>query len=241
MKFSANRSPKVQPVNLALFGFGYFVIAVVALYFLNPDYTLLRSFTGNYDLGSYEFLIASTFFSLGLGSLALVIGLYQGMTPPVRSWVGLLLVGIWGVGMLMAGIFPANERGGSLPKMTIVLIAGIFPVKTQAYPDTIYSFVHIFALIGSVFSLSLAAILLSRRLKQDKEWHSLYRLSSILAWLMIAGSILFIFVLSFPALLGHSGLSSPILFIVISTVIGVVWLFLMAIRLRFIVASSVSN
>lgn len=241
MKSSANYLSKVQPATIALIAFAYFVIAVTALYFLNPAYSLIRSFAGYYDLGAYEFLIASTFFSLGLGSLALVIGLYQGMEQSARSWIGLLLLGIWGVGMLMSGIFPANDGGSTVPHMTTVLIAGIFPVEVQATPETVFSFIHIIALIGSLFSLSLAAILLSRRLKQDKEWRPFYRLALILVLLMIAASILFISVLFFPALLGHLGHINPFIFIVIGIVLGLLWLFLMAARLRFIVASPVSH
>jgi hypothetical protein len=237
MKSTANHSSRVQPATIALASFAYFVLAVVSLYFLNPAYDLLKSFAGNYDLGSYEFLIASTFFSLGVGSLVLAIGLYRGMAPSVCPWTGLLLLGIWAVGMLAAGIFPANEAGGTLPQLTTVLIAGIFPVVTEAVPDTIYGYIHIFALVGSLFSLSPAAILLAPRFKQDEEWRPIYRLALILALLMIAASILFITVLFAPDLLGHSGFIGPVTFIVIGIVTGQLWLFLVAARLRFIVTS----
>src|SRR5215210_4785452 len=107
-----------ESATVALIGFTYFVIAVVVLYFLNPAYDLISSFKGNYDLGSYEFLIASTFFGLGWGSLALVLGLYQGMSQSMGSWFGLLLLGIWSVGIFIAGIFPANEGGSTVPHIT---------------------------------------------------------------------------------------------------------------------------
>src|SRR5688500_2017654 len=101
MKSSANSSSKVQPASVAIIAFAYFLIVVTALYFLNPSYSLFRSVAGTYDLGSYEFLIASTFFSLGVGALALVIGLYRGITQSARTRKGLILLGIWGVGMLL--------------------------------------------------------------------------------------------------------------------------------------------
>jgi len=93
MKSSATSS-KVQSASFVIAAFAYFLIVGTALYFLNPSYSLFRSFAGNYDLGLYEFLIASTFFSLGFGALALVIGLYQGITPSSRFWMGLILLGI---------------------------------------------------------------------------------------------------------------------------------------------------
>lgn len=247
MRFFANYSSKVYSAAIALVFSAYFVIAVTALYFLNPSYSLIRSFAGYYDLGSYEFLIASTFFSLGFGALALVIGLYQGMAQSARSWTGLILLGIWGVGMLLAGIFPANDGGSTVAHMTIVLIAGIIPVEVQATPETLYSFLHIFAILGSLFNLSLAAILLSRRFKQDENWQPIHRLASLLALLMLASSILFFSRLFFPALPLYNSFYelgfnyNELTLIYIGTVIGLFWLLLVATHLQFIVVRTVSK
>ena len=188
MKSSANYSSKPPTATIALVGFAYFVIAVVALYFLNPAYDLISSFEGNYNFASYEFLVASTFFGLGLGSLALIIGLYQEMSRSAESRIGLLLLGIWSMGILIAGVFPANEGGSTVPHMTTVFIAGIFPVEAEAYPETTFSFIHILAILGSFFSLSLAAILLSWRFKHEEKWRSIRDFSSILALAMIVSS-----------------------------------------------------
>jgi hypothetical protein len=245
MKSSANYSSKMQPATIATIAFAYFVIAVLALYFLNPAYSLIRSFAGNYDLASYEFLIASTFFSLGLGSIALAFGLYQGTAQSARSWIGLIFLGIWGAGMLIAGIFPANEGGSTVPHMTTVLIAGIFPVDVEAYPETVFSYFHVFAILGSLFSLTLGTILLSRRFKQDKNWHPIQRLAFILALVMLAASILFFSVYFFPALREYGSFNelginyNELTFIYICAAIGLIWLLLVAARLRFIVVKSV--
>jgi len=236
MKSSVNYLSKVQPATISLIAFAYFVIAVTALYFLNPTYSLIRSFIGNYDLGTYEFLIASTFFSLGLGSLALVIGLYQGMAQSARSWIGLLLLGIWGVGMLMAGIFPANDGGSTVPHMTTVLLAGIFPVEVQATPETVFSFIHIIAILGSLFSLSLTAIVVSWRFKHEEKWRSIYRFSLILALVMIAASILLFQAIFLFIRTDWFSLSLNLL-----TFSNLLWLFLTATRLRFVVVKSVSK
>jgi MFS family permease len=233
---SAHYSINPQTSTVALMGFAYFVIAVVTLYFLNPAYDLISSFEGNYDLGSYEFLVASTFFGLGLGSLALVIGLYQGMSRSVGSWIGLLLLGIWSVGILIAGIFPANEGGSTVPHMTTILIAGIFPVGVEAYPETTFSFIHILAILGALFSLTLAAIVLSWRFKHEERWRSIYRFSLTLALVMIAASILVFqaFFLGFHT--EFHGFSLNFL-----TFSSLFWLFLIATRLRFVVVKSVSK
>lgn len=240
MKSSANYPPKIQPATIAIFCFAYFAIAVTALYFLNPSYNLSRSFTGNYDLGSYEFLIASTFFSLGLGSLALSFGLYQDMPPSARSWTGLFLLSIWGVGMLVAGVFPANEGGSTVPHMVTVLIAGILPIEVEAYPETTFSFIHILALIFSLPILSLGTILLSRRFKQDEYWQPIHPIALILAAVMCIASILFIPILLFPGLLRYTSFN-PLVFTMIGLVVGIIWLFLVTARLRLLFNRRVSK
>lgn len=247
MKSSANPSFKMQPASVTIIAFAYFLMVVTALYFLNPSYSLFRSFAGTYELGSYEFLIASTFFSLGLGALALVIGLYRGITQSARSRRGLILLGIWGVGMLLAGIFPANEPGSTVTHMTTVLIAGIFPVEVQATPETLFSWLHIFAILGSLFSLSLAAFYLSRRFKQDDNWQPIQRLAFLLALLMLASSILFFlrgffYTLPLYSRLYDLGISSDQVHIIfVGTVIGLLWLFLVAVRLQFIVVRTITK
>ena len=247
MKSSANSSSKVQPATVAIIAFAYFLIVVTALYFLNPSYSLFRSFAGTYDLGSYEFLIASTFFSLGLGALALVIGLYRGITQSARTRKGLILLGIWGVGMLLAGIFPANEASGTLPHMTTVLVAGIFPVEVLATPETSFSWLHLFAILGSLISLSLAAILLSRRFKQDENWRPIHRVALLLALLMLASSILFFLRGFSPQLPLYSRLYDlginfdQVHILFIGTVIGLLWLFLVVVRLQFIVSRNITK
>lgn len=233
MKSSISYSANAPAATIALISFAYFVIAVVALHFLNPSYTLTSSMVGNYDLGSYELLIASTFFSLGLGSLALVLGLFQVMLPAVRSRIGLLLLGIWGVGIFIAGIFPANEAGSTVPHMTTVLIAGIFPVEVEAYPETEFSFMHILAILGSFFSLTFAAILLSWGFKQDERWRRFHPLSLFLALVMLA-----VLILSFPLFFSRlvslfDIIFNPMFFALTGVMVGILWLILAAIHLRY--------
>ena len=240
MKSSANYPSKIQPATIAVYCFIYFTIAVMVLYFLNPSYSLSKSFTGNYDLGSYEFLIASTFFSLGLGSLALSFGLYQGMLPSTCSWTGLILLSIWGVGVLVAGVFPANESGSTVPHMVTVLIAEIFPVEVEAYPETTFSSIHVWALIFSLLILSLGTILLSRRFKQDKNWQSIYPITLILAVVMCIESILFVTRLLFPGLLRYTSFDLRI-FAMVGLYVSIIWLFLVANRLRLLFNRRISK
>lgn len=240
MKSFFSHSPTGLAATMALISFGYFVIAVVALYFLNPSYSLSASIYGSYDLGSYEFLIASTFFALGIGSLALGVGLAEAMLPSLRSWFGRLLLGIWGVGIFLAGIFPANDGGSTVPHMTTVLIAGIFPVRVQATPETAYSFVHIFIILGSCIVLTIASVLLSTKLRQDERWPGFSSLLLLLALLMLVLALFFIPTFLYPSLLGYTTFNSG-LFVLIGIHIGILWLLFVAAWLRFAVNGSIAR
>lgn len=240
MKSLTNFISRIQPATVAIISFLYFVIAATALYFLNPEYNLIRSFIGYYDFGSNEFLIASTFFSVGLGSLALVFGLYKGMAQSVRSRTGLLLLSIWGVGMLIAGIFPANEGSGTIPQMTTVLLAGLFPIEIVASPETIFSFIHIIALGVSFLILTIGSILLLPGIKEDEKLRLIHSMALILSAMMCVASILFYLTSIFPRFVGSANYG-PIVFIFTGFVISMIWLFLVAIRLRFFVNLPVSK
>ena len=236
MTSSAKSSSKSLAATIAISGFAYFVIAVVALYFLNPAYSLISSFEGYYDLAPYEFLIASTFFGLALGSFALMVGFSQATSRSVASWIGLLFLGIWSVGILIAGIFPANDGGSTVTHMTTAFIAGIFPIAVEAHPETTFSFIHILAILVAFFSLSLAAILLSWRFKHEAKWRSIRYFSSILALAMIAASI---FIGQAMFLFIHTelvGLSLTLL-----TFSSLLWLVLTVSHLRFVVVEFVSK
>ncbi len=99
------------PATVALVGIAYFVVIVVALHGLRPDHNPIRLVTSYYAVGPYGMLMSSAFFSMNVASLALVRGLYHGIGQPARSRLGLGLLGVWGVGLLIAMIFPLNPEG----------------------------------------------------------------------------------------------------------------------------------
>lgn len=197
--------------TIAVVGIAYFLIAVIALHFLRPDYDPVSRWVSEYAVGSYGFLMTSAFFGLSLGSLALVIGLYQGVSRSGRSWIGLLLLGIWGVGILIAGIFPGDLRGA---------------------PETISGNIHDLASLLSFFSLIAATILLSRRFKQDERWRPFHRSAFILSLVILATFIGFFL----TAGTEFVGLSQRIFIVTF-----LIWLLLTAARLRFVTIGSVSK
>lgn len=98
---STNLSPGLRGIaTVALAGIAYYGVIVIALHFLRPDVSPIRQFTSDYTVGPFGFLMTSAFFILSLGSFALVLGLYHGVSQPARSRFGLVFLGIWAVGLL---------------------------------------------------------------------------------------------------------------------------------------------
>lgn len=96
--------------NISLAGFLYYIIVFVTLHFLRPDVNPISQFTSDYSFGPFRILMITAYFSVSLGSFALVIGLYQGIAQQARSLFGLVFLGVWAVGLMIAGVFPLNPN-----------------------------------------------------------------------------------------------------------------------------------
>ena len=96
---------------LAIVGVADFLLLLAALHFLRPDVNPVVEPMSNYAVGPYGFLFTAADIGYGLAALALTLGLYLGIAPPGRSYVGLFLLGLYGVSELLAGIFPIDVGG----------------------------------------------------------------------------------------------------------------------------------
>jgi hypothetical protein len=138
-----------QVARIATVGFvgiTYFVVIIVALHFLRPDLNPIQRPTSEYAVGPYGGLMSSAFFSMSVACWALIIGLSQGVSQPARSRIGLGLMGLWGVG---------------------VLIAMIFPIDPDGAPQTLSGTIHRINGPLAFLSLTVGVILVSRRFKHD--------------------------------------------------------------------------
>jgi len=157
--------------------------------------------------------MTSAFFSMSLGSFALVIGLYRGVSQRARSGIGLVLLGIWAAG---------------------VLIAMSFPIDPEGAPQTIPGTIH--RINGPLAFLSLTAgtILVSRRFKQNGLWRPIHRTAVILSLVMLAAFIAtFLNIVTASA---FAGLCQRIFLVAF-----VAWFLLTAARLRSISSGSVPS
>jgi len=215
--FSTTRSFSTQetkPVSkltaVAIAAIAYFSVIIVILHFLRPDLDPISRTTSEYAVGPYGFLMTSAFFSMSLACGALVIGLYQTISGPALSRLGLALLGIWTVG---------------------VLIAMIFPIDPEWAPQTLAGTIH--AINGPLIFLSLtvSVILISQRFRHDAMWRTIHRLALTLSLVMLGEFI------SVPlAMATGSGLGGLAQRIFLATF--VIWFVLTATRLRSIALQS---
>jgi hypothetical membrane protein len=138
---------------LALMGLAVKFLNIAALHFVRPDVNPVLEPISNYGVGPYGFLLTVADIGSGLATLALVFGLYLGIAPPARSYVGLFLLGLYGVSELLGGIFPIDVGGKITTAGTIHNIFGNI----------------------SFFCFPIAAILLSLRMGRNDQWRSLRR------------------------------------------------------------------
>jgi hypothetical membrane protein len=149
---------------LALVGIAVKFLNIAALHFLRPDANPVSEPISNYGVGPYGFLFTVADIGSGLASLALVAGLYFGIAPAGRSYVGLILLGLYGVSELLSGIFPIDVGGEATTAGTIGNIA--------------------------FFCFPIAAILLSLRMGKDEQWRSFRRPALALAIVVVLTVIL---------------------------------------------------
>jgi hypothetical membrane protein len=153
---------------LALVGIAVKFLIIAALHFLRPDANPVLEPISNYGVGSYSFLLTVADIGSGLATLALVIGLYLGIARPGRSYVGLFLLGLYGVSELLAGIFPIDVGEEATTVGRIHNIVGNI----------------------SFFCFPIAAILLSLRMGRDERWRSFRRPALALSIVVVLSVIL---------------------------------------------------
>ncbi len=189
---------------LAVVGPAYYLSSVVAVHLLRPDVHPVLEPVSVYAVGSYGFFIVVAIFALGIGSLALTLGLYLRIAPSGRSRVGHLLLALYGVGQLAVAIFPIDAESAQTTTGTIHNIAGNI----------------------SFFCFPPAVILLSSGMGKDGRWRSLQRTSLTLSLVVLVGAIL---VIVSANVVGGFGIAQR--FFLLTTVL---WMLLVAFRLRSI-------
>jgi hypothetical membrane protein len=187
---------------LTIVGIADFLLSFTALHFLRPDVNPVLEPMSNYAVGPYGFLFIAADIGLSLAALALAFGLYLGIAPRGRSYVGLFLLALYGVSVLLAGIFPIDVGGEATTFGTIHNVVGNI----------------------SFFGFPIAVILLSLGMGKDERWRSFRRRALALSLLVVLTVILTIVGSNFGIGFGVTQR--------IANVAALVWMLAVALRLR---------
>jgi hypothetical protein len=153
---------------LTIVGIADFLLNIAALHFVRPDINPVLEPMSNYAVGPYGFLLTAADIGSSLAALALILGLYLGIALPGRYYVGLFLLGLYGVSQLLAMIFPIDVGGEATMVGTIHNIVGNI----------------------SFFAFPVGVILLSLGMGKDERWRSFRRPALALSLVVVLTVIL---------------------------------------------------
>lgn len=195
---------------IAIGGIAYFVVAVVVLHVLRPEFNPVNHAVSNYAIGPYGYLMTVAFYALALSVFALALGLARSMVLTRRARLTVLLLNIASVGMIVMGIFPGD-------------VHALHP------PATITGVVHWTTAGVSFSSIMIAAFLLSNCFKTDERWQAFQRSTLVLAIAMVVALLVY----GVMALIGWIGIGQRIYISV-----SLMWMLLMAVWLRSIATTA---
>jgi uncharacterized membrane protein len=209
---------------VGIIGTVFFIVAFITMHFLRPDDIVLYGTNiGFYSVGPYGSIFVAAFIALGLAGLALALGLRRAVAPSRSLQTGSVLLGLFGIGWIVGGIF---RDAPDLASLEPVLQEKITPASTM---------VHALGAFGGLFFLMASMLILSMAFKRDERWRSFWIQSLLLG---LATLILFVmaFFIEAPAVVpccpsGSVAWWGAIEFRVFFGAF-VLWLLLTSIRLR---------
>ena len=162
----------------------YYVIAIVVLHILGPEFDPRFRFMSEYALGDHGWLMTTTFFVLGLAVFAVAAGIRYTYQSSRSGRIGFGLLTVAAVFVCLAGVFK-----DSLPH----LLAGVvfFPSVVMAVLILSWSFRQAAAwhsIFRATFAIALAMLTLLVLMEADVGTPGLYQrifLFLLLLWLSI--------------------------------------------------------
>jgi len=160
---------------VAIAGVVTFALAVLALHVVQPGLSPRDEAVSYYVHGLFGWLLTVGLTALGIGSLSLVFGLVH-MLGGRRARIGTGLVGVWGLGVLLGGVFRADPPGH------------------WSEPPSLAGMIHGNAATLAFVALPLGALCLAKPFRQDKRWRP--KASLLLGLAVAAGISLILFMAS---------------------------------------------
>ena len=182
---------------LACFG------AMVLLHVVRTDLDPVRQVMSEYANGRFGWFMTAAFYAMGLACIALAVRLGRAMMRSRLSVAVRVLLGLGGLGLILAGVFE---------------------VERPAVPDTVNEIIHSDATLTAFTLIITAMLLFAIVCRRDPRWSDFRVIATVLAIIAAAAG-------AFSPFAGQttwSGLAQRVLGLTV-----VSWLLLCALHIRF--------
>jgi hypothetical membrane protein len=140
-----------------------FTLLVVVASLLRPGYSQFHNFISDLGVGPYAIIQNGNFVIFGLLSIGFALGLRGGLPAPQRRALkaSVVLVVIFGIGVLLAGVFPENYLSGGLHTLASsaaflsIIAAQLLVWQGLRRKDPVWGRYRTYSLISGLLSLIL--------------------------------------------------------------------------------------
>ncbi len=102
-----------QYATVGVVGVGLFALTLVALHILDPDLSVTNNYISEYAFGEYGWLEQLGNIAMGLGVIGIALGLKQTLEPGKRVTASWILMLVGGLGFIVSGLFVTNPIGAT--------------------------------------------------------------------------------------------------------------------------------
>jgi len=154
--------------EVAMGCFGYFIVMLVLLHGLRPDYTPVDHMISDYAVGRLGWVMTTAFVALAVGCLTLGLGMALAGPKSLPGRAAVLLLWIATLGLLVTAIFPTD-------------------LETAATTTT--GNIHTASFLVNVTSLILCSLLFAVAFHQSQDWRGYRWIGSALAIVVLGAFI----------------------------------------------------
>lgn len=158
---------RVVPTAAAVF-FLYFVLALLLMHAIRPDYTVVDHMISDYAVGRWGWIMTTAFTSLSLGCLALAIGLFREGPKSLLGRIG---------GALLVVAFAG------------LIVTALFPTDLESAPSTTIGNIHTISFLVNVVSIVLSTLCLALSYGGSPAWRRRRVPALIFAGLLIVAFV----------------------------------------------------
>lgn len=210
------------------FGPIFFILVFLIEGATRPGYSAWHNFVSSLSLSDQGWMQIANFLICGALVLCFALGLGQVMRAGRGSLWGPLLLGVFGLGLIIAGLFVTDPGQG-------------YPAGTHGNgPQTLHGTIHGVAGLICFCSVAIACFVMARRFAGDPGWKGWALYSTITGIVVL---VFFVASLTVAVLEEHGVLSNaPIgLFQRIAIIAGWGWISFVALRVLSQMRSSISS